>query len=132
MKYITLASLAGFFIYALTSIGLLSLFTALYHYLTPYHEMTEMRKGNQAPSIAMGGAMLGYTVSIIVMSFVGINYADFLIWAGVAGVFQLALFKILYKLIPMNIEEDNCAIAIFYAVSALCLGLITAFSLIPQ
>lgn len=132
MKYITLASLAGFLIYAVSSIGLLTLFTAIYHRLTPYHEFDEMRKGNQAPAIAKGGAMLGYTASLVVLSYVGINYVDFLIWSTVAGVFQLVLFKALYRIIPMQIEEDNCAIAIFYAVAALCLGLITAFSLIPH
>jgi putative membrane protein len=132
MKYITLASVAGLLIYALSSIGLLALFTAIYQKLTPYHELSEMRKGNSAPSVAMGGAMLGYTVSLIVLSYVGINYVDFLIWAGVSGVFQLVLFKVLYAIIPMQVEDENCAIAVFYAVSAVCLGLITAFSLIPH
>jgi uncharacterized membrane protein YjfL (UPF0719 family) len=32
----------------------------------------------------------------------------------------------------MQIEEDNRAIAIIYAVLALCVGLINAFSLIPS
>lgn len=132
MKYITLASIAGFLIYALSSISLLALFTYVYSLVTPYNEVTEMKKGNTAPSIAMGGAMLGYTVSLIVLSYIGINYADFLLWAIFSGVVQIGLFKLLYKVIPMDIEQNNCAIATFYAVAAFCIGLITAFSLIPN
>jgi uncharacterized membrane protein YjfL (UPF0719 family) len=32
----------------------------------------------------------------------------------------------------MQIEEDNKAIALIYAVLAFCVGLISAFSLIPS
>ncbi|MDQ3042320.1 MAG: hypothetical protein M3R11_08060, partial [Acidobacteriota bacterium] len=60
------------------------------------------------------------------------NYVDFLIWAGIVGVLQIILFKALYWLIPMQIEEDNKAIALIYAVLAFCVGLISAFSLIPS
>src|SRR5687768_16536483 len=109
MKYITLMSFGWFLVYSLTSIGLLALFTLVYHKITPYHEFDEMRKGNSAPAIAKGGAMLGYTMCLAAASFVGVNFWDFLIWAGVVGLVQIALVKVLYKVIPMDIEEDNCS-----------------------
>jgi uncharacterized membrane protein YjfL (UPF0719 family) len=65
------------------------------------------------------------------VSYHGVNFLDFLIWAAVAGALQIVVFKALYWLIPMQIEEDNKAIALIYAVLAFCVGLISAFSLIP-
>ncbi len=131
MKYITLEAFLNFLLYAFSSIGLLGIFGLLYQFTTPYHEMTQIREGKEAPAIAMGGALLGFTFPLLSVSYHGTNYIDFLIWAGVAGAIQIVTFKVLYWIIPMQIEEDNWAIAILYAFLAVCVGLINAFSLIP-
>lgn len=131
MKYITLEAFLNFLLYAFSSIGLLGIFGLLYQLTTPYHEMSQIREGKAAPAIAMGGALLGFTFPLLSVSYHGTNYIDFLIWAGVAGSIQIVTFKILYWIIPMQIEENNCAIATLYAFLAVCVGLINAFSLIP-
>ncbi len=131
MKYITLDAFLNFLLYAFSSIGLLGIFGLLYQLTTPYHEMSQIREGKTAPAIAMGGALLGFTFPLLSVSYHGTNYIDFLIWAGVAGSIQIVTFKILYWIIPMQIEENNCAIATLYAFLAVCVGLINAFSLIP-
>jgi putative membrane protein len=132
VKYITLASFAYFLLYAGSGIALLALFTKLYQKWTPYDEFIQMKKGKKAPAFAMGGAMLGFTFPIVSLSYHGVNWVDFIIWSVVAGFVQLVLFKVLYRVIPMDIDEDNQAIGIFYAFAAICVGLINAFSLIPS
>ena len=132
MKYISLASFLWFIAYSFASLLLLGAFGKLYLWLTPYHEVDEIRKGNMAPAIAFGGALLGFTFPVLSVMHNGVNFLDFVIWAAVAGVVQLGLFKVLYWIIPMQIEEDNRAIAVIYASLALCVGLINAFSLIPS
>lgn len=132
MKYITLPAVGNFLLYAAASMALLALFTWLYKRWTPYDEFVQMRAGKKAPAFAIGGAMLGFTFPLLAVSHYGVNFVDFLIWALVAGVAQLALFKLLYWVIPMQVEEDNQAIGIFYAFAAICVGLINAFSLIPS
>ncbi len=131
MKYITLEALGNFLLYTFSSLVLLGIFGKIYQWLTPYHEKEQIKAGNVAPAIALGGALIGFTLPLLSVSYHGVNYVDFLIWAGVAGVLQIILFKVLYWVIPMQIEEDNKAIAIIYAVLAFCVGLISAFSLIP-
>ena len=131
MKYITLQALANFLLYTFSSLVLLGIFGKIYQWLTPYHEGESIREGKLAPAIALGGALLGFTLPMLSVSYHGVNYVDFLIWAGVAGALQIILFKALYWMIPMQIEEDNRAIAFIYAVLAFCVGLISAFSLIP-
>ena len=131
MKYITLTALGNFLLYTFSSLVLLGIFGKIYQWLTPYHEQEQIKAGNIAPAIAFGGALIGFTFPMLSVSYHGVNIVDFLIWAGVTGVIQIVLFKILYWIIPMQIEEDNKAIAIIYAVMAFCVGLICAFSLIP-
>lgn len=131
MKYITLEALGNFLLYTFSSLAMLGVFGKIYQWLTPYHEQEQIKAGNVAPAIALSGALIGFTLPLLSVSYHGVNYIDFLIWAGVVGVLQIILFKVLYWIIPMQIEEDNKAIAIIYAVLAICVGLISAFSLIP-
>lgn len=132
MKYISLIAFGNFLIYALSSMLLLAIFTKLYVWFTPYDEFVQMRAGKKAPAFALGGAMLGFTFPLLTMSHYGVNIIDFLAWSVAVGIVQLILFKILYRVIPMQIDEDNQAIGIFYGFVAICVGLINAFSLIPN
>ncbi|HEY8560916.1 MAG TPA: DUF350 domain-containing protein [Pyrinomonadaceae bacterium] len=132
MKYITLEALGNFLLYTFASLVLLAVFGKIYQWLTPYHEHESIKEGKLAPAIALGGALIGFTLPMLSVSYHGVNFVDFLIWAGIAGALQIIVFKALYWLIPMQIEEDNKAIAVIYAVLAFCVGLINAFSLIPS
>lgn len=132
MKYITLQALGNFLLYTFSSLVLLAVFGKIYQWLTPYHEYEQIKAGKLAPAISLGGALIGFTLPMLSVSYHGVNYIDFLIWAGIVGVLQIILFKAMYWLIPMQIEEDNKAIALIYAVLAFCVGLISAFSLIPS
>jgi putative membrane protein len=116
MKYITLPAVGNFLLYAAASLALLWLFTWLYKLWTPYDEFVQMRAGKKAPAFAMGGAMLGFTFPLLSLSYHGINVMDFAMWSLVAGAVQLALFKVLYWVIPMQIEEDNQAVGYILAI----------------
>lgn len=131
MKYITFEAFGNFCLYAFSSLALLAVFGKLYLWTTPYNEFEQIKRGSVAPAIAFSGALIGFTLPILSVSYHGVNIIDFLIWSGVAGVVQLILFKVLYWIIPMQCEEDNKAIAVIYAALAFCAGLINAFSLIP-
>lgn len=132
MKYITLEAIGNFFLYTFASLVLLGIFGKIYQWLTPYHEHEAIKAGKLAPAIALGGALIGFTLPLLSVSYHGVNFVDFLIWAGVAGVFQIVLFKVLYWIIPMQVDDDNRAIGLIYAVLAFCVGLTNAFSLIPS
>jgi putative membrane protein len=124
-------SLQWFAMYFLSSIALLAGFTFLYIRFTPYNEIDEIKAGKKAPAIALVAAMLGFTIPIITMSFHGAAYADYMAWSIFSGVIQLICFKLIYYLLPKQLEADNTAAGIFYAGCAVCIGIITAFSLIP-
>ncbi len=132
MNYLTWSALTGFALYMGASMALLAAFTRLYIWVTPYDEIVQIGCGKKAPAFALGGAMLGFTFPLLSLSCHGSNIIDFLVWSVVAGITQLLLFKFLYHIIPMQVEEDNQAVGVFYSFAAVCIGLINAFSLIPS
>ncbi len=132
MNYLSVPALLNFLLYTAASVVMLAAFTRLYIGITPYDEMAQIRASKKAPAIALAGAMLGFTLPLLAMSYIGINLVDFLIWSTVAMAVQLAVFKILYHAIPAEIEADNQAAAILFAGTSVCVGAINAFSLIPH
>jgi len=137
MKYITLMSFLHFLVYALSGIGLLGLFTYVYNLVTPYNDLEEIKKGNNASSITLSGAMIGFTIPLVLLSFLGVNLLDFALWSLVVGAIQIGLFKVLSMLLPLGTDPltpsyRNTAVAMTYAALSICIGLIVGFSLIPS
>jgi putative membrane protein len=128
---ITLDSIRWFLMYFATGVAMLWVFTRLYKYITPYNEDTQIAEGKMAPAIAYVGAMIGFTIPIVTMSYHGALFTEYLIWSGVAGVIQLICFRVLYWKMPTCIQANNCAGALLFLGAAVCTGIINAFSLIP-
>jgi putative membrane protein len=126
-----MASIQWFFMYFLTGVLMLAAFARLYIFTTPYDERVHIAAGKKAPAIALIGAMLGFTIPILTMSYHGARFTEYVLWSMIAGGVQLICFKVLYRIMPGQIEEDNSSVAILYGGSAVCIGLINAFSLIP-
>lgn len=124
-------SLKLFFLYLGLSIVMLALFVRLYIWSTPYHEPTEIAKGKLAPAIALAGAMLGFTIPLLVASYTRSSVVGFLAWGALACFVQLILFQVMYWLMPKSIEANNVASATCYASASVCVGLINAASFLP-
>ncbi len=132
MSYLSFVAVGNFLLYISTSCAMLALFTRFYISFTPYNEMEQMRAGLKAPAIALVGAITGFTMPLLTMSYIGADLVDFVVWSWVAMVVLLFLFRVLYWITPGKIEADNQAVAIFFAGMSVCVGAINAFSLIPH
>lgn len=132
MNYLSLSAFLNFVGYFSVSVLLIAVFTRLYIWFTPYNEIEHMRQGYVAPSIALVGAMLGFTFPLLTMSFYGVNLIDFLVWSSIAMAIQLVVFEILYTFIPAKIQENNISVAVFFAGASVSTGAVNAFSLIPH
>lgn len=128
---ISLYSIALFAMYLVSGVAMLWAFICLYIFVTPYDERVQIRDGKMAPTVALVGAMIGFTIPIVTMSYHGAQFVEYLVWSIVAGAIQLVCFKFLHWFMPQQIEADNVAVAVFYAGASVCVGLINAFSLIP-
>lgn len=124
-------SLVSFGIYLVASLAMLAAFTRVYLWITPYDEMKDIKAGKMAPAIALAGAMLGYTFPLLVAAHVQAGFLDFIAWGLTACVVQLAVFWLLYWLLPRVIEANNAAGALCFAMASVCAGLINAGSFVP-
>ena len=124
-------SLKLFFLYLGLSIVMLALFVRLYIWSTPYHEPTELAQGKLAPALALAGAMLGFTIPLLVASYTRSSVVGFLAWGALACFVQLILFQVMYWLMPKSIEANNVASATCYASASVCVGLMNAASFLP-
>jgi putative membrane protein len=129
-----ISSLGGLFAFAgylLVSLVMLAVFTRVYTAATPYDEAAEIRAGHMAPAIALSGAMLGYTMPLLVASYAQAGFVEFLAWGVIAGLVQLGVFWLLHRLLPTMIETNNAAGALCIATASVCAGLINAASFLP-
>ena len=120
-----------FVLYLGLSLVMLALFVRLYIWSTPYHEPTEIAKGKMAPAIALAGAMIGFTIPLLVASFTRSSVLGFVAWGALACFVQLILFQVMYWLMPKSIEANNVASATCYASASVCVGLMNAASFLP-
>lgn len=126
---ITWQAVLWFATYLTTGLAMLFVFMRAYMWTTPYDDHDEVRQGRLAATIALSGAMVGYTIPLAVC-FRG-NFYEFIAWGIFAGVVQLLLSKAMHKYLPGEIEKDNCAASLLFAAAAICVGLLNAFALIP-
>lgn len=129
-KYITLQMVLHFLAYFSVSTALVGVFTWLYVKVTPYNEFVEIKNGNVHSAISLVGAVIGFTIPLLVASMYGISLVDFIVWACVAMVVQMAVFFVAYRYFDYKLHE-NMAAAVTYAGLCIITGLINGFSLIP-
>lgn len=114
-----------------TCIALLVIFTRLYVWITPYNEFEEISQDRIASAVSLGGAMVGFTLSILAAAYVGVTFDGLLMWGVFVGVVQLGVFWGMRFIYPHHIENNNIAVAIFFAASSVCVGAFNAQAIIP-
>jgi putative membrane protein len=137
---ITLANLLSYLSYFGTSIGCLLVAGFLYVKFTPIDEIAEMRKGNTAAAIALGGATIGYAVvvysvmtHIYGVSTIGQGLLQVVMWSGISLVTQIIAFEIMRLVMAIThdnwkvkIEEGDIAHGVFAGAFSLAFGILNA------
>ena len=105
-------------------------FKLIYQWITPYHERTLIRQGNQAAAVTLGGALIGYVLPLASALSHTISLVEFVAWAALAGVIQIATFVIVSRLAFRNlasrVEAGDMAAALYLAAVSICVGLLNA------
>lgn len=121
-----------FTLYLALGLGMLALFTRLYTWITPYDEAIDIAHGKPAPAIALAGAIVGFTLPLLIASYTRSSILGFIAWGALACCVQLVLFWVLYyRLLPRMTATDNAAGATCFAAASICVGLINAASMLP-
>lgn len=125
----SLTGLASFGAYLGAGVGLTVAFLLIYTLITPYQEMTLIRKGNVAAAISLAGALFGFLIPLGSAITHSVSLPDMLVWGGVALVTQLLAYLLARIAIPgisKDIPDGKIAVGIFLGAISLAIGLLDA------
>lgn len=124
-----MAAFASYLIYLLVAGLLMLVFFVIYTRITPFNEVLLIRQGNAAAALSLGGAVLGFSLTLASCIFHTSAIPSFLAWASGALLVQLATYLITTRLMSMSrehIESNNVAFGGFLAAISLSVGAINA------
>ena len=114
------------------TLGLLVVGAVIYALLTPWKEITLIREGNAAASVAFAGVLVGLAIPLAVSLSVSTSVRDILIWGVATVVLQLLAFRIVDLLLtglPQRIREGEISAAVLLVGAKLSTALILAAAL---
>jgi putative membrane protein len=130
----SLANLPMFILYLFVAfIGALA-FMVIYLWATPQDEIGLIRAGNTAAAISFGGALGGFAIPFGAAIAFSHNLIDMIIWATIALIIQVMVFKGACWLIRgevEKIEHGEMAPAVFLAAVSVAAGVINAACMTP-
>lgn len=110
-------------------IGLQLLGMLIFSWMTPYKDMEELKKGNKAAALAMGGKFMGTAIVLGIAAYTNTSIWFMILWFAVGYVCLIAAYWIFELVTPgfkisEQLQQGNVAVGIF-----LCLVFIgTAFA----
>lgn len=126
---ITLTAFANYALYLLMAAIVLTLFFLAYTRVTPFDEMLLIRQGNAAAALSLGGAMLGFSMTVASCIFHTSSIPGFLSWSAGALVVQLLAYTMSTRFLRIareHIESGNAAYGGLLASISLSVGAINA------
>jgi len=124
-----LLGLVKFALYFGLSLLALILFKSLYTRITPYDEWQLVKRGNMAASLALSGAVVGFSIALASAANNSVSIFDFVGWALVAlGAQLLAYWLVRFNLprIAWRIEQDQQSAGLLLGATSVAIGLLNA------
>lgn len=113
----------------LTTVAIYVVGLLAYMWLTPYHELNLVRKGNVAAAITLMGAVIGLALPLGATLAHSVSVADILIWGAVSAALQALTFGIVglvMRGMAQRIENGDIAPALLVAAAQLAVGILNA------
>jgi putative membrane protein len=129
-----LSGLPAFLAYFATAGALVLAFAALYIQITAHREFALIREGNLAAVPAFIGALVGFVLPLTTAMQYSANWFDFVIWAVIAAVVQIAAYFLARALMPdvsRRIVDGEIAGGAWLGGVALVFGMVNAASMTP-
>jgi putative membrane protein len=111
---------------------LLYAFFLVYTWATPFDEMTLIRQGNVAAALTLGGALIGFSLTVASGLVHTDNLTSFLGWSAAAAAIQLLTYVLVTRLLHMSkehIEGNNIAFGVLLASISISVGAVSAGAL---
>jgi putative membrane protein len=127
----SLAGLAAFGGYFAVSVVALLVFKYIYVLITPHNEWKLIKEDkNTAAAVALGGAMVGFSIALAGAASNSLSLIDFIVWAVVATVAQILGYAIVRGLlmpkISSRLENGEVSAGVIVAALSISIGLLNA------
>ncbi|AMK31903.1 MULTISPECIES: DUF350 domain-containing protein [Pseudomonas] len=125
----------GFILYISVALVLFWVFQFIYTHLTPHREFALIRDNNSAAAIALGGALIGFSLPASNIIAYSVSLLDFVVWVVIAAVVQLLAFGItslVLKGLASRIAKGEMAAAIYAAAVAISVGFLNSACMTPS
>jgi putative membrane protein len=122
-------AILNYLLHLLTAAALVLAFFVVYVRITPYDEVLLVRQGNAAAALSLGGALIGFAVTVASALLHTADYYQFAGWALGAMLVQVMVFAVATRLLRMSkdqIEANNCAFGGLLGSISLSIGLVNA------
>lgn len=129
-----LVGLPSFLVYFGVAIGLTLIFAFIYTRITAHDEFALIREGKPAAAVALGGSLIAFVLPLCSAIVHSASLVDFVIWAAIALVIQLATFFAVRLFIPnlsQRIAHNEMASGLFVALASIAVGAINAACMTP-
>jgi putative membrane protein len=129
-----LSGLPAFLAYFATAVVMVALFAVLYVQITAHQEFRLIRQCNLAAVAAFLGAVAGFVLPVIAAMHSSVNLVDFVIWAAIAAVVQIAVYfgaRLMMPDVSQRIVAGEVAGGLFLGGMAVIFGMINAASMTP-
>lgn len=119
----------NYFLHLFLASLLIIIFVILYTRATPFDEILLIRQGNHAAALSLGGALIGFSLTLASCIIHTTDYQQFLIWAAGAMIVQVLSYIATSRLLNISkehIETGNTAYGALLGAISLSLGAINA------
>lgn len=120
-------AILNYLIHLLLAAVLLAVFFVVYTRTTPANEVLLIRQGNQAAALSLGGALIGFSITVGSALMHTANYQEFFAWAFGAMLVQVLAYAITTRVLNMakdQIEANNSAFGGLLGAISLSIGVI--------
>ena len=120
-------AILNYLIHLVLAAMLLAAFFVVYTRVTPADEVLLIRQGNQAAALSLGGALIGFSITVGSALMHTANYQEFFAWAFGAMVVQVLAYAVTTRLLKMakdQIEANNSAFGGLMGAISVSIGVI--------
>ncbi len=124
-----LPALVNYAIHLIAAAILLGVFFFAYTKATPFDELAMIRARNPAAALSLGGALIGFSLTLGSSIVHNATLMEVIVWALVAMIVQIAVYLVashLMQSVRADLEGGNVAMGGFLGTLALVAGIVNA------
>lgn len=119
----------NYLLYLVSGLVVTGAFIAVYIHITPLSEFRLIREGCAAAALSLGGAAIGFSLTVAASILHSDSIHIFVFWSACAAVIQLLTYFVCSRIIPESgsaLEDNNIAVGGLFGAAALTVGILNA------